>query len=123
MQKRIGIAAVVLALSAGAAFADPYAAMYGNTLVVTGPDGTKSAAFINQDMTYEQHLADGSIIKGSYAWKDAKTACFTQIAPPPKSAGAATACFSGQGDHNVGDTWTVTGDDGRQSTLTIVAGR
>lgn len=123
MSNRTCLAAAVWMLSVGTAWADPYAAMYGNTLQVTGPDGTKSVALINQDMTYEQHLGDGSVIKGTYAWKDANTACFTQTDPAPKSANDATACFSGQGDHNVGDTWNVTGADGRQSTLKIVAGR
>lgn len=121
--KLLSMAVGALFLAAGSACADPYAAMYGNTLQVTGADGTKSTAYINQDMTYEQHLSDGTVIKGTYAWKDAQTACFTQTDPPPRSPDAATACFSGQGDHRVGDTWTVTGSDGKPSTLSLIAGQ
>jgi hypothetical protein len=121
--KRILLAASVLALSAGVAHADPYANLYGNSLSMTGADGTKSTVYINQDMSWESHLANGTVLKGTYAWKDATTACFTVVTPPPKSADMATNCYAAQAGHNVGETWTMNGPDGKPNTLTIIAGR
>jgi len=123
MKKAIAFAAVVLISFDGSAqAADLYAADYGNTLSVTGANGTKSTAYINQDMTWEQHLASGPVIKGTYAWKDATTACFTQTDPPPK-ADQAPICLSGQTTHAIGDTWSVTSSDGKASSMTLTAGR
>ena len=123
MKEVFALATVVLIGFGGTAqAADPYAADYGNTLAVTGADGTKSTAYLNQDMTWEQHLANGPVIKGTYAWKDATTACFTQTDPAPK-ADQAPICLSGQTAHAVGDTWSVTSSDGKTSTMTLTAGR
>jgi hypothetical protein len=121
--KRILLAASALVLSAGIAHADPYTNLYGNTLSMTGADGTKSTVYINQDMSWESHLPDGTVLKGTYVWKDAATACFTVVTPPPKSPDMATNCYPAQADHNVGDTWTMNGPDGKAMTLTITAGR
>ncbi len=120
--KRILLAASALALTIGVAHADPYANLYGNTLSMTGVDGTKSTVFINQDMSWESHLTNGTVLKGTYAWKDAQTACFT-VVPAPKPPAPATNCYAAQADHNVGDTWTMNGPDGKPNTLTITAGR
>ncbi len=121
--KGILLAAAILAATAGIAHADPYSAMYGNSLNITGSDGMKSTVYINQDMSWEQHMSDGSVIKGTYAWKDDQTACFTVTTPPPKDATKATTCFGAQSAHAVGDTWTMNGSDGKPATLTISAGR
>jgi hypothetical protein len=121
--KRILLAAATLALSAGLAHADTFSGMYGNTLTITGSDGMKFTVFINQDMSWEEHLADGSMLKGTYAWKDAATACFTQSDPAPKDPSKATNCFGGQTEHKVGDTWTMNGADGKPSSLALTAGR
>jgi hypothetical protein len=83
----------------------------------------KSTVFINQDMSWENHLGNGTVLKGTYAWKDAQTACFTQATPPPKTPDQATTCFNAQATHNVGDSWTMNGPDGKTSTLSITAGR
>lgn len=122
--QRIILAAAALVASTGFAQAgDMYANLYGNTLTITGADGAKSTVFINQDMSWEQHLAGGTILKGTYAWKDPQTACFTVVTPQPKSSDQATNCFPAQAAHNVGDTWTMNGSDGKTATLTITAGR
>lgn len=115
--------AALLAMVGVAQAADPYAGMYGNTVTISASDGAKLTIFINQDMTWERHDANGSVAKGTYAWKDATTACFTQTDPAPKSAGQEPACFPNQMAHNVGDSWTVQGMDGKPSTLALTAGR
>jgi hypothetical protein len=120
--KRVFLVAAVLLASAGSALADPYANYYGNTVSITGSDGTKVATYVNADMTWEQHVGSMAT-KGTYAWKDATTACFTQTDPTPKSPDQATVCFQNQSAHNVGDSWTVTGGDGKPIAITLVAGR
>jgi opacity protein-like surface antigen len=121
--KRILIAgAAFLALAGAAQAADPYANFYGNTVNITGSDGTKVTSYVNADMTWEQHAPAG-VVKGTYAWKDATTACFTQTDPAPKSADGATVCLPNQTAHNVGDSWTVAGGDGKPVTVSLTAGR
>jgi hypothetical protein len=115
--------AALFALAGVAQAADLYSAMYGNTVTITGPDGAKVMAYVNQDMTWERHGSDGSVVKGTYAWKDATTACFTQTDPAPKSPDQATFCLPNQMVHSVGDSWTATGADGKASTVAITAGR
>lgn len=118
--KHIILAAAAVALSAGVAHADPFASMYGNTLTIT--DGGKtSKAFVNQDMTWEQDMPDGTVMKGTYMWKDASTVCFTSVTPPPKP-GDAPFCTA-MAAHNVGETWADKDPAGNPETLTITAGR
>ena len=119
--KRFLLAAAMVAASVGVAHADPFANMYGNTITITGADGKASKAFINPDMTWERHMPDGSVSKGSYAWKDADTACFTATDPAPKP-GDAPACAK-MGPHNVGDTWTDKDASGSTETFALTAGR
>ena len=121
--KRILLASVALVLSVGAANADPFAAAYGNTVTNTSPDGKKSVTYVNADKTWEQHLPNGTVYKGTYAWKDDTHACFTLTDPAPKDASQATNCDEIKGDHKVGDTWTETGQDGQTYTMSITAGR
>lgn len=114
--------AAFFALTSMAQAADPYQSMYGNTVTITAPDGMKIVSLVNQDMTWEQHGPNGMVVKGTYAWKDATTACFTQTDPAPQ-AGATPACLANQATHNVGETWTVPGMDGKPVTVAITAGR
>jgi hypothetical protein len=120
--KRFVLAAAAVLMSAGIAHADPFAGMYGNTVTITGPDGTKSTAYVNADMTWEQHAAGGAVMKGTYTWKDAGTVCFTLTDPAPKS-GDATNCSPVPADHKVGDTWTETTPKGQTITYAVTAGR
>src|ERR1700678_1641097 len=92
--------AAFFALTSMAQAADPYQGMYGNPVTITGSDGMKVISFVNQDMTWEQHGPNGMVVKGTYAWKDATTACFTQTDPAPQ-AGAPPLCLQNQGMHNV----------------------
>ena len=114
-------AASVLALTT-AALADPFAAVYGNTVTQTLPDGNKMTIYINADKTWEQHVGNATY-KGIYAWKDDSHACFTVTDPAPANPATATTCHEIKDTHNVGDTWTQTLPDGRQMTLSITAGR
>ena len=122
MRRILLTGAVFFALTGAALADDPYQAMYGNTVTITGSDGTKVTTFVNQDMTWEQHGPNGMVVKGTYAWKDATTACFTQTDPAPKG-NAQPLCLQNQTAHNVGDTWSVSGMDGKPVTVTLSAGR
>ncbi|MBI3678079.1 MAG: hypothetical protein HY243_15830 [Proteobacteria bacterium] len=119
--KRILLATAAALLMTGTAHADPFANMYANTVSITTPDGKTSKAYVNQDMSWEQHMADGSVLKGTYAWKDAGTACFAQTDPAPR-APAAPNCAKID-EHKVGDTWTVTDDKKQTTTYSLTAGR
>ncbi|MGH6871803.1 MAG: hypothetical protein ACREHE_09870 [Rhizomicrobium sp.] len=117
-------ASVCLAAFATSASADPFAAAYGNTVTQTLPDGKKMVIYVNQDGTWEQHMADGTVVKGTFAWKDATHACFTQTDPAPKDPAHATGCNEIKGDHKVGDTWTeAMGNNQGNITMSITAGR
>jgi hypothetical protein len=121
--KRLALAAVAVLMSAGIAHADPFAGMYGNTVAITAPDGSKSTAYVNADMTWEQHMANGTVMKGTYAWKDAGTVCFTLTDPAPKPGDAAPNCSAIPADHKAGDTWTQTDSKGQTLTYAVTAGR
>jgi hypothetical protein len=120
---RFVVAAAAFLMSAGVAHADPFAGMYGNTVTITGPDGSKSTAYVNADMTWEQHTANGAVMKGTYAWKDAGTVCFTLTDPAPKAGDAAPNCSPVPAAHKAGDTWTETGPKGETMTYSVTVGR
>jgi hypothetical protein len=119
------ITGVTLALTTAVAFAgDQFAGMYGNTLVVKDQDGTTTRVFINADKTWEQRMADGKIARGTYSWTDETHFCIVVVEPPAKPGEQAhKECHEISGDRKVGDTWTMTGTDGKPTQLTIVAGR
>ena len=122
--KRIAPALVAVLLSAASAQADPFAVAYGNTVTQTRPDGSKVVIYDNADKTWEQHMSDGMVLKGTYTWQDDTHACFTVTDPPPKDPAHATNCYEIKGDHKVGDTWTETMEDGKTTiTMAITAGR
>ena len=116
------MAAAAVVLSIGAAHADPFESAYGNTVTTTLPDGSKQVAYVNRDGTWEQHEADGMVIKGTFVWKGERTACFTIVDPTPKDASKATHCHDIAGDHKLGETWSET-DNGQTFTMAITAGR
>jgi hypothetical protein len=120
---RIVLAGATLCLLATAAQADPFAAAYGNTVTQTMPDGKKTVTYVNKDGTWEQHMADGSVMKGTFVWKDDHTACFTVTEPAPQDASKATNCNDIKGEHKVGDSWTEQGPGGASITMAITAGR
>lgn len=116
-------AATALLLLSGTAYADPFANFYGNTVQYASPDGSKTSIFVNQDMSYEVHTGNGGVLKGTYAWKDATTACFTQTDPAPQAQQPNPQCYSYQATHTVGETWAETGPDGKSTQVSLIAGR
>jgi hypothetical protein len=109
--KRILLASAILALSAGVALADNLAGYYGNTVVITAPDGKVTKSKVNADKTYSSVMPDGTTTKGTWAWKDETTACFTQTEPAP-AAGTAPVCYAIDA-HKVGDNWSTKTPDGK----------
>src|SRR5262249_34938716 len=105
------------------AFADPFEGLYGNTATSTSPSGKTTTYYINKDGTVENHFPSGRVIKGTYVWKDAPTACFTVTEPPPKPGEDATNCRQFTATHHVGDTWTEKDSDGVAYTNSVRAGR
>ncbi len=97
----------------GAAFADPFANFYGNTVSIENPAGQR-AVHINEDGTYTNTLADGTAVSGTWAM-EGDNACFATGADTPPYCVPAT-------ERNVGDTWELTAPDGTAETATLVAG-
>lgn len=117
-------AALLIGATAGAQAADLLAPAYGNTVVHTMSDGSKIMIYVNPDHTWEQRMPDGKVMKGTYAWKDDHTACFTVTDPAPKDPSRATNCNTIEGNHKVGDTWTEELPDNKGTvTMAIKAGR
>jgi len=122
--KRIALGLAAVLLSTAAAQADDlFAVAYGNTVTQTF-QGKTMTIYVNPDKTWEQHMADGTVMKGTYAWKDATTACFTLVDPAPKDPSKATNCNTIEGNHKVGDSWTEQApNNGGPITMSITAGR
>ena len=121
--KRIILAAAVVAALSTAAYADPFAVAYGNTVTQTMPDGSKITIYVNPDKTWSQTMGDKTF-QGTYAWKDDSHVCFTVTDPAPADPSKSTFCNEIKGDHKVGDTWTEALPDGKGAiTMTITAGR
>lgn len=109
--------AAVLALgvfAAGAAFADPIPNAASNTFVVTYANGAQARYHFNADNTFGAHTPNGHV-SGTYELAGDQL-CLTP-------AGGERGCLPYAGDKNVGDTWTQTGSDGSEITVTLEAGR
>lgn len=122
--KRIALGLAAVLLSTAAAQADDlFAVAYGNTVTQT-MNGKTTTIYVNADRTWEQHRPDGSVVKGTYAWKDDHTACFTLTDPAPADPSKATNCNTMEGNHKVGDTWTENLPNNQGTiTMAITAGR
>lgn len=115
MKKFVAALAFGAVLASGAAFADTMANAYGNTIVITYPNGAAAQYHFNADGTFAIHAPDGSHVAGAY------TVANGQICLTP--TGGQQACTAYVGDKNVGDTWTQTATDGSTITVTLRAGR
>jgi len=121
--KRMFLAVVAVIAVTTAAEADPLSGAFGNTLTRTLPNGTKMIVYVNADQTWEQQTG-AAVIKGTYAWKDATTVCFTLTNPAPADSAKAINCFVAKDEHKVGDVWTDPMPDGKGViTNTITEGR
>lgn len=88
---------------------------FENTIVVTSADGAQTRYHFNADNTFALQTPDGQTVTGSYAVEDG------QICLTPE--GGERGCTEYVGEKNVGDTWTQTGTDGSQISVTLEAGR
>ena len=118
--KRVLLATALFAISATAAHSDNLAGYYGNTVSVTTPDGKVSKSHVNADKTYVTKNPDGTTSKGTWAWQDAKIACFTQTDPAP-AAGAKPLCLPVD-PHKAGDNWSSKDDKGAETKYSLTAG-
>jgi hypothetical protein len=116
MKKLAVVLAFGAALTAGAAFADTIENGYGNTFVVTSANGSVARYHFNEDGTFSGVAPGGSTMAGTYTAADGQLCLI-----PPN--GAAPMCTAIVADKNVGDTWTQTGSDGSEITVTLEAGR
>lgn len=98
----------------GSAMADPMAAFYGNTVVVTHPEAGERSVFIDADGTYNQIMADGTEMGGAWTLEE-ETACFTSEDSPPY-------CVPAE-ERSIGESWEITNPDGVTETATLVEGR
>jgi hypothetical protein len=108
--KRILAGFAVAAMSASLVFAadDPMASRYGNTIVISGPDGKEvGRVYYDADHKVIRKMADGKEIKGTWAMEGAKL-CFTQVDPAPAKPADAKQCTDFPGAKKVGDSWEVT---------------
>lgn len=104
---------------AGVALADgPDKNLFGNTVVITAATGV-TKAMVNADNTYETHIADGSVVKGTWAADGANT-CYTQTEPAP-AADVKPFCTPNEA-RAVGDKWAAKGPDGTDVSFELVAG-
>lgn len=111
-------ATAALLLTSTVALADPLAAVYGNTLQVSYPDGVQVSIFVEEDNTYTGTLPDGSEIGG--IWEAAgEQICFTRQTPEPEEP----ACQEFAEGIAVGDTWEGVGLNDQPATFTVVEGR
>jgi hypothetical protein len=121
IMKRILLATVLVAASAGVALADNFAGYYGNTVVQTAPDGKVTKSKVNANKTYSSVLPDGTTTSGTWSWKDATEACFTQTMPAP-AADQASICYKVD-PRKAGDKWEATSPDGKVTIkFELVAG-
>ena len=111
-------ATTALLLTSTVALADPLAAAYGNTLLVSYEDGLEVSIFVEQDNTYSGKLADGTEIGGTWA-AEGEEVCFTRTTPEAADA----ACNTFAENLAVGDTWDGTGLDEQSATFSVVEGR
>lgn len=122
MKKTLLGVALALTMAVPAFASDPMASRYGNTLVISDASGKElQRIYFNEDKTLTVKTAQGEM-KGTWELKDGKL-CITQTEPAPADATKATTCNPFSGEKKVGDSWTVTGQDGAPVTITLVAGR
>ncbi len=105
------------------ASADPFEGLYGNTVTSVAPDGRVYVYYFNKDGSFESHYPAGREIRGTFVWRDAHTACFTILVPPPAKGESGINCRPFPATHHIGDTWTEKDADGILFTNTVISGR
>ena len=115
--KKFAVAiALGVAMIAAPAVAGTMDNSYGNTIVVTYPNGGQAFYYFNADGSFSGTAPGGSQMAGTYT-VEGDQLC---LIPP---SGQAPQCTAVAADKNVGDTWTQNGTDGSQITGELRAGR
>src|SRR5581483_9085799 len=110
----------VLFMAAWASAADPLAAYYGNTVVITDPKGQMGRTLIDPDHSFVSYQPDGTPVRG--VWEtDGTQICYTVTNPVPPQGQKAPRVCRPLVAHKVGDSWTIT-QDGKTWTATLRAG-
>lgn len=129
MQFKTLALAGAMVLFAGAALADdPMANTYANTITTKDTASGQTAVLLfNADMTYKGSTTDpsGKPVQYTGGWSlkdDGKTICLTTNLPPNTPNAPKPSC-SPLVPHNVGDSWTVSTDQGQTFQITMTAGR
>jgi hypothetical protein len=123
--KRILAGFAVAAMSASLALAadDPMASRYGNTVVVSGPDGKEvGRVYYDADHKIVRRFPDGKEARGTWAMEGANL-CFNQTEPAPATPAEAKQCQPFPGPKNVGDSWEVNLPGGVKGKATLQKGR
>lgn len=115
--KRLALALAFCAVMAGGAYADPPPMQdaFGNTIVVTEPDGMVLRYHYNADNTFDLVTPSGQTLTGTYEVTGDQL-CMTITGRDP-------ACAPWVGQKHVGETWTQVGTHGQQISVTLAAGR
>ncbi|MEQ1490258.1 MAG: hypothetical protein ABL932_06870 [Terricaulis sp.] len=116
MKKFAAALALGVALIAGPAFAGTMDNTFGNTIVVTYPNGAEAQYFFNNDGTFTGTAPGGSTMAGRYTAEGDQLCLIPPGGQPPQ-------CTTIAMDKNVGDTWTQTASDGSQISVELRAGR
>lgn len=103
----LGVLAAALAMSAGAAFADPMAAYYGNTVNITQPNGAVVRLHITEGGAYKLYMPDGTEAGGVWAIEGDQF-CTTRMTPAPAPKQCRPAI-----DRKLGDTWEEDSPNGK----------
>ncbi|HEY1631104.1 MAG TPA: hypothetical protein VGF56_07295 [Rhizomicrobium sp.] len=118
--------ALLVAFSSAALADDPMANTYGNTVTTKNhKTGASGQLMFSQDMTYMAKATgpDGKPVSygGAWALKDGgATICLTPKLPP-NTPGSAPSCSPLQ-KHAVGESWSVTNDQGETFDVSLSAG-
>lgn len=104
-----GVAVAAMGVSLAFAANDPMASRYGNTVVITGPDGKEvGRIYYDADKKTTRRMADGSEASGTWSL-EGNDLCFTQTAP----AAAPKQCQPFTGAKAVGESWDVATPQGK----------
>jgi hypothetical protein len=106
---------------------DPMSNTYGNTVSTKSEKtGAMGKLFFKQDGTYSASAtgANGQPVSYSGAWTLKDNGATLCLAPklPPNTPGSAPSC-SPLTKHNVGESWSVTNDQGETFDVALTAGQ
>jgi hypothetical protein len=119
--------AFLLSVTTAALADDPMSNTYGNTVTTKSQKtGAVGSLMFNADMSYMAKATDpkGQPVSYGGAWSLKDGGATICLAPklPANSPGSAPSCSPLQ-KHAVGDSWTVTNDQGETFAVSLTAGR